>query len=348
MKNLEDKQPKRFLIVSTTAVGDTLMGTPALRALRESFPESQIHLLVNSKRREILRENPHVDRILEYRNNPVFRAILFLKTFLFRYDYVLVFHANEDIWKILRRVRYRICYNRQNYEDKSRRVFSLDFFPQHSIQKRLAMVEKVGGKKSTDYRYEYSVSQVYARWASEQLRKWGLSPEDRMVGMQLGAADAFKCWPVESFVEVARYLRSKLGVKIYLNASSVERKLTEPFFEIFGDEGVFLNPGETLSHSAALIQRCSLFITPDTGPMHMAIGLGIPLIGLFCPTELEDTGPLAYEKALVIRRPRTCDPCLNRDCTDNFCMRQITVEEVCSAAERMLRNDLPVKGETPA
>lgn len=347
MKNSEDKLPKRFLVVSTTAIGDTLMGTPALRALRESFPASEIHLLVSSKRRELLSENPHVDRILEYRNNPLSRALLFFKTLPSYYDYVLVFHANEDIWKILRVVRYGTFYNRQNYEDKGRRVFSLDSLPQHSIQKRLALVERAGGKKSSDYHYEYSVPQTYVRWASEQLRKWGLSPEDRIVGMQLGATDAFKCWPVESFVEVARYLRSRRRMKIYLNSSFGERKLTDRFLEIFGDKGVFFNPGETLSHSAAMIQRCSLFITPDTGPMHMAIGLGIPLIGLFCPTEVEDTGPLAYEKATIILKPRTCHPCLNRGCADNFCMRQITVEEVCLAAEGMLWKDLPGREETP-
>ncbi len=347
MKNSGDNLPKRFLVVSTTAIGDTLMGTPALRALRESFPASKIHLLVNSQRREILRENPHVDRILEYRNNSLFRALLFLKTIFSHYDYVLVFHANEDIWKILKVVRYGICYNRQNYEDKGLRVFSLDFLPRHSIQKRLALVEKVRGKKSTDYRYEYSIPPAYVQWASEQWGKWGLSSEDRMVGIQLGATDTFKCWPVESFVKVARYLHSRLGMKIYLNASSAENRLTELFLELFGSGGVFLNPGETISHSAALIQRCSLFITPDTGPMHMAIGLDIPLIGLFCPTELEDTGPLGYEKARIILKPRTCHPCLNRGCADNFCMKQITVEEVCLAADRMLRDGVLLQEETP-
>ena len=347
MKSSKDKPLKRFLIVSTTAVGDTLMGTPALRALRESFPGSEIHLLLHSQRRELLSENPHVDRILGYRNNLLFRGLLFLEAFPFQYDCVLVFHANEDIWKILKMVRYRICYNRQNYEDKGRAVFSLDSLPRHSIQKRLALVEKVGGKKSTDYRYEYSVPPICTGWASEQFSKWGISPGDRTVGFQLGAADAFKCWPVESYVEVARYLRSRLGMKIYLNASTADRRRTERFLELFGREDVFLGPVDSLSHSAALIQRCCLFITPDTGPMHMAIGLGIPLIGLFCPTELEDTGPLAYEKAEVILKPRTCHPCLNRACTDNFCMKQITVEEVCSAAERMLRKDFPVRKESP-
>jgi ADP-heptose:LPS heptosyltransferase len=81
--------------------------------------------------------------------------------------------------------------------------------------------------------------------------------------------------------------------------------------------------------------------------MHMAVGLGIPLIGLFCPTELEDTGPLGYEKALIISKPRTCDPCLNRGCGNNFCLKQITVEEVCLAAERMLRNEPGAREEIP-
>jgi ADP-heptose:LPS heptosyltransferase len=340
MKNSEDKRVPRFLVISTTGIGDILMGTPALRALRESFPSGEIHLLVNSRRKDLVSHNPHVDRVLGYRNNPWFRTLLYLKTFSYYYDYVLVFHSNEDILRVLKLVRYGLSYNRQNYEDHGRRLFYLNSLPRHSVQKRLALVEKVGGKKSADYRYEYAIPQRGAQWASDQLNQWGLSPEDRIVGMQPGAADAFKCWPVEYFVEVARYLQSEHGTKIYLNVSTAERALAERFLQLFGRKGVMVNPGERLSHSAALIQRSALFITPDTGPMHMAIGLGIPLIGLFSPTEVEETGPLAYEKAMLIRKPKTCDPCRRRECRDNLCMRQITVEEVCLAADHMLRNDI--------
>jgi ADP-heptose:LPS heptosyltransferase len=346
MKTSEGKPPKRFLVVSTTAVGDTLMGTPALRALRESFPESEIHILVHSKRKELLQENPHVDRILGYRNNAVCRAILFLKTFRSPYDTILIFHANEDVWKILKILPYRVCYNRQGFAAEDRNVFSFGSLPGHSVQKRLALVRKAGGKESSDTRYEYSLPSFRARWALEQWNKWGLSPEDRMVGMQLGAADSFKTWPLESFVEVARHLRLQ-GVKIYLNTSREERNLTRRFLDLAGSGGIFFNPEKTLSHSAALIQRCSLFITPDTGPMHIAAALGVPLIGLFCPTELDDTGPLACEKVLIIRKPRTCEPCLNRNCPDNVCMKQITAEEVCRAAERMLGGDFSSPGGDP-
>jgi ADP-heptose:LPS heptosyltransferase len=339
MKILEDKPAPRFLVVSTTGIGDILMGTPALRVLRESFPSSEIHLLVNSKRKDLVRHNPHVDRVLGYRNNPGSRALLFCQTVFTYYDYVLVFHSNEDILKILRVVRYGTSFNRQRYEDRGRRLFPLASLPTHSIQKRLALVEKVGGKEIPDYRYEYAVPASGVRWASARLEQRGISLRDPIVGMQLGAADFFKCWPVEFFVEVARYLRSKHGAKIYLNLSPPERALGERFRQLFGSQDVICHPGEDLSHSAALIQRCTLFITPDTGPMHVAIGLGIPLIGLFCPTEVEETGPLAYEKAVVIRKPKTCDPCRSRECPDNHCMRQITVREVCLAADHLLRND---------
>jgi ADP-heptose:LPS heptosyltransferase len=335
MKRSESNSRKHFLVVSTTGIGDTLMGTPALRALRESFPESRIHLLVNSRRKDLVAGNPHVDRIIEYRNNSLFRALLFFKALPF-YDTVLVFHANEDIWNILRLIRYGVCYNRQNYRREERRVFPLNSLPAHSIQKRMALVEKAGGKPSTDYRYEYSASPGEMKWATRQLARRGISPQDRLVGIQLGAADSFKRWAVESFAEVARYLKAKHGVKIYLNASSEETGLVNKFFSLFGNDGVFQITRKNLSQSAALIQRCSLFITPDTGPMHMAVGLKVPLLGLFCPTGVEVTGPLDYSPAMVIQKTVPCNPCLVRDCRENFCMRQISVEEVCEAADRML------------
>jgi len=336
MKNSEDSSPQRFLVISTTGIGDTLMGTPALRALRKSFPHSEIHFLVNSKYKELVIGNPHIDRILEYRNNPLFRALLFLKTFKTRYDYVLIFHANEDIWKILKKIRYGTCYNRQSYVDEARRVFSLDSLPRHSIQRRLALVERVGGKKSQDYRYEYKLPEDQVCWAEKKLAEWGIKPGDCLVGMQVGAADRYKCWPLESFAALARYLQARYGAKIYLNLSPKEKGLVGQFSRFMGGQGFFYHAGSLLSQSAALIQRCSLFISNDTGPMHMAIGLKVPLIALFCPTDADVTGPLAHPQAVSIQKKIPCNPCRVRGCTDNFCMKQISVVEVCRATDRLL------------
>jgi ADP-heptose:LPS heptosyltransferase len=336
MKRSRADSPKRLLVVSTTGIGDTLMGTPALRALRESFPESEIHLLVNAKRKELVAKNPHVDRVMEYRNNPLHRMLLFFRNLPYEYDQVLVFHANEDIWPVLRGIRYGVCYNRQNFRNEEKRVFPLDSLPRHSVQRRLALVEKIGGKKTADYRYEFPLPADARNWASKKLREWGISPGDVVVGFQLGAADLFKCWPVENFAAVAEYLRSSRRAKLYVNVSPQETSLGQRFLELTGKEEIFLTPGGNLFQSAALIQRCNLFITPDTGPMHMAIGLGVPLIALFCPTSVEETGPLEYEEAVILKKERTCQPCLTRGCRDNFCMKQITVEEVCQAADRVL------------
>lgn len=342
MKKSGNNSPKRFLVVSTTAIGDTLMGTPALRALRESFPESEIHLLVNAKRKEVVAGNPHVDRVLPYRNNLFHRLLLFFRR-LPHYDTVLVFHANEDIWGILNAVRYGVCHTRQDFQDAGRRVIKLDSLPRHSIQKRLALVEKAGGKTAEDFRYEFSIPPGLQDWAAQLLNERGIFPQDPLVGLQLGAADLFKCWPVEFFAQTARHLRSSRGAKIYVNAAPGEKELVDRFLNLAGEEGIVVTPGEDLLRSAALIQRCHVFITPDTGPMHMAIGLGVPLIGLFCPTNVEDTGPLGYDKAVILIKERTCQPCLNRECKDNFCMRQISVEEVCGAAERILDASLSTR-----
>ncbi len=330
------------MVVSTTAIGDTLMGTPALRALRESFPESEVHLLVNSIRREVVARNPHVDRVLSYRNNLFYRLLLSFRRLPY-YNTVLVFHANEDIWGVLDAVHYGVCYTRQDFQDAGRRVFKLDSLPRHSIQKRLALVEKAGGRKSEDFRYEFSIPSSLQGWAAQHLKERGFLPQDPIVGLQLGATDLFKCWPVEFFAQTARYLRSSRRAKIYVNAASAEKELVSRFLDLAGEEGILVTPREDLLRSAALIQRCRVFISPDTGPMHMAIALGVPLIGLFCPTNVEDTGPLGYDKAVILRKERTCQPCQNRECKDNFCMKQITVEEVCLAAGQVLDASFSVR-----
>jgi ADP-heptose:LPS heptosyltransferase len=308
MKRSESNSRKHFLVVSTTGIGDTLMGTPALRALRESFPESAIHLLVNSRRKDLVAGNPHVDRILEYRNNSLFRALLFFKALPFYYDTVLVFHVN-DLWKILRNVRYGVCLNRQGYRDPERKVIPFDQLPKHTVQKRLALVERAGGKKSEDYRYDFTLSQEHTRWAQKKMAEWGMEPGERLVGMQIGAADRYKCWPLESFAEVAGYLQKKYQFKIYLNGSPGEKDIIKRFAARMGGRGVYHYSSNSLLRSAALIQACSLFISNDTGPLHMAFALKVPLLGLFCPTDAEVTGPLGHPQAVSLQKTIPCKPC---------------------------------------
>ena len=330
------RMPERFLVISTTGIGDTLMATPALRALRERFPQSQIHFVVYSTRRDLVLRNPHLDRIFAYRNNIFSRFLLYLQTRRCRYDVVLVFHANDDILKLLPRLRFGACYNRQGIQNPQRKIFSLHPPERHSIKKRLAMVEQISGSHSEDYRYEFRLKEGMARWADAKLREWGLAPGELLVGLQLGAAGAFRRWPAESFAEVARRLRAKHQAKIFVNASVEEAELVRDFAKNLGDQDFFFHPRTQISQAAALIGSCSLFITPDTGPMHVAIGLGVPLIALFVPPDPEETGPLDYPGAVVIKKERTCSPCLVRKCLDNFCVRQITPEEVCNAADRLL------------
>lgn len=335
-KSADRKTPERFLVISTTAIGDTLMGTPALRALRESFPHARIEVMVHSRRKGLLRANPHVDQIIPYRNNGLYRWFLSRKLRNRFYDRVLIFHANDDVLRIFRNLRYGDCFTRQNLADPAKRIFRLENLPRHSILKRMALVEKMGGAFSADYQYAMALPEAAIRWAAAALSRWGLLPTDRIVGFQLGANDPFKCWPVENFAGVARRLHSRYGAKIYLNATRQEKNLVKEFLKSFGERDVFYHWGGAVSQSAALIRACSLFVSPDTGPMHMAIALQVPLIALFCPTDCRDTGPLGYEKARIIQKAPTCNPCRSRGCQDNFCMKQITVEEVCEAADRIL------------
>ena len=336
LKSADRKTPERFLVISTTAIGDTLMGTPALRALRESFPGSRIEVLVSSRRKELLRGNPDVDRIIPYHNNLLCRKLLSWQLRRQFYDRVLIFHANDDVLAILRNLRYGECLSRQNFADPDRRIVRLENLPAHSIRKRLALVERAGGKGSTNYQYTLNLPKAGTGWAAGRLSRWGISEEDLLVGLQLGANDLFKCWPPESFGEVALYLRSAYGAKVFLNASRPEKALVQRFLRKAGRENVFFHFGTSISRSAALIRACSLFISPDTGPMHLAMGLKVPLIALFGPTDPLNTGPLDYEKALVIRKQPPCSPCRSRNCEDNFCMQTITVQEVCEAADRLI------------
>ena len=93
-----------------------------------------------------------------------------------------------------------------------------------------------------------------------------------------------------------------------------------------------------MRETAALIEKMNIFITNDTGPMHIAFALKTPTVALFSPTDPGICGPYRDEKPIVIEKPKTCTPCIGKKCDQPICMEQITVEEVIEAAESLFKN----------
>jgi ADP-heptose:LPS heptosyltransferase len=337
---------QRILVVSCTAIGDTLLSTPALRSLREAYPQARIALLINSAYLELFRNHPHIDHLIPYRGG--WRGFLCLAAHLRarKFDLACILHGNEPqatplawlsgarfIFKLPNTSRFRFLLT------NTAPVLTWDDF-EHGIDQRLA-VAKLAGGSSTDRRMTLPIDDSARREAASLLAVHGLTADAPLVVLQAGASTASRRWAPSRFIELGRrLLAERPEVRLVLTGSPAEQPLTDAIATGIGDARAWSAAGKVpLPLLPALIEHCALMVTGDTGPMHLAVTVGTPVVALFAVSDWHRSGP-AYDldRHVVIQKWRTCDPCLSKNCpyVEPICMENISVDEVFEVVAGLL------------
>ena len=175
------------------------------------------------------------------------------------------------------------------------------------------------------------------KWAEQRLRDLGFMDGRLLVGINPGATYGLaKCWSPDRFAELGKRLVEKSKASVLLFGKEEEGPIAKEIVRHLGSKGADLTGQTRLLQLAALLERCRLLVTNDTGTMHLSAAVGTPVVALFGSTDPVTTGPWG-EGHLVIRKEVPCSPCLKRICpTDHQCMERITVEEVEEAVVRRL------------
>jgi len=334
-------EPRRFLIVSTTGIGDTLWATPAIRALKETFPECYIGVLTNPAGFELLQENPDIDGLFIFRRGlrGIFSLPLLLRALRKgRFEIVFIFHASDRIiWPIsfLTGAAEIIGIEGQNKE--------LDFVLTqrlalqnniHGIEARLNLINLIGAETSNKSISIYLTGKD-REGAQRFFKNNGITQDTLLVGLHPGAQKPFKCWPQENFTTLGNILTERFKCRIIITGDSGEEALAQKVATKI--KGAISVAGRlSLRGTAAITEKMALFVTNDTGPMHVAFALRTPTIALFCPTDSMLCGPYHAEKVVVIEKPKTCNPCIGKNCDNPKCMEQITVSDVLSSVDLLL------------
>ncbi|HUD00722.1 MAG TPA: glycosyltransferase family 9 protein [Rhabdochlamydiaceae bacterium] len=323
----------RFLIVSTTGLGDTLWGTPAIRALRETYPAAYIGVITSSMGKQVLQSSPHIDEIFVVKEPPLFSLFKLLPTLIKRkIAKILIFHISQrpmlPFCTLLGAGRI-IGTEKINKDLDFLLTDKLETKRIHEIERRLQIVEAAGAK-SVSKHMEFFPSPEDHQKAS------ALLPSGLVIGLHPGAKDKFKQWPPSHFITLGRRLKEKLGCQIVVTGTPAEKSLVEEIVNsIEGAVGIY--EGVSIPTFAALIGKLSLYITNDTGPLHIACATTTPTIALFTPTDPVLCGPYFAPHVLVLQKKPTCFPCLRKKCNDPFCMLQISTDEVMGAALHLLK-----------
>ena len=369
LKRALDKRPRpagelgtpairRILAISCTALGDTLLSTPGLRALRLTYPQAHITLLVHPALQTLFTGLAEVDELITYDGK--WRGFARVARLLKRpgYDLAAIFHGNEPQatpLAYLSGARYVFKLpnnNRWNFLLSNREpVLAWDDLG-HGIDQRLAVARLAGATGDYSRRMTVPINAEGEIGVAQALaeRGWQAAP---IVALQPGASTMSRRWPRSRFIEAARQLAElRPDLRFVVTGSPAEAALCqevaagiEAAAPLAGGTRAWASAGQLpLIALPALLQRASLLVTGDTGPMHLAIAVDTPVVALFAVSDPARSGPgYDLERHIVIRKWRTCDPCYSKNCpyAEPICMDNISVAEVIAAVDCILSRKTP-------
>ena len=320
-KNPRSGEP-RILVVSTTGVGDSLWGSPAIRALRKKHPQGYIALLTSPIGKQLFQNNPYLDEIFTLTNSALLSSIRLLgalrkKTF----DTALIFHLSQrPILPLVSLTGPSKIVGTEGINKGLDHLLTdpIKQSPIHEIQRRL----NIAGCEDSSPEMELFLTEDENETALKHLPNTHL-----IIGMHPGAKDKFKQWDPKHFVELGRKLAQEKGATLMITGDKGEAPLAEQIASSI--PGAISVAGKLpVRTTAALIEKFDLFITNDTGPMHIAFAMGTPTLALFAPTDPKLCGPYQISHGTVLQKPRSCTPCIRKKCRSPFCMEQLSPDEV--------------------
>ena len=344
----------RFLIVRLGALGDIVHAIPVAAALRRSFPTARIDWLVSAKHREILDLVPVIDRRLVINDrggagggSSFVSAIRELRSA--RYDVVLdlqgliksaVLARSSGAPRVLgfssRYARERLArlFYTEAYDPGRGGIYD-PRETRHVVAINLSLLETIG---LTVARPEFPIDPL----DSEAVRQVAALTGGRYAILNPGAAWPNKRWPPARFAALARALRERRGIASVILWGPGEEPIAHKIVASAPGAAV-LAPKTTIADLVAVARGSALIVSGDTGPMHVAAALGVPVVGIFGPTRPSRNGPLDA-RDVTVTRDTSCQCHHLRQCTrDRMCLEDIEVDEVLRAVERRL-SDVPSRG----
>lgn len=335
----------RILIRGTNWLGDVIMSLPAVWAIRKAYPEAGISVLAKPWVADLYRFCPAVDEVIIYQSpgrhegiRGKYRLARELKERDFQLAILLQNAIEAAIITKLAGIPRRAGYNTDgrgllltHAVAKNKEIARV-----HQSRYYLHMVTKLGCP-AVETGALLGVDEKKRRAAMEMIKKRGWDGQKPLVGMAVGAAyGPAKKWLPERFAAVADRLIDNFDARVVILGSVHDRPQAAAVLEAMRHPACDLTGETTLAEAVALIAQLRIMIANDSGLMHIAGALNVPVIAIFGSTNPAATSPLG-NNTQVIYKAVDCSPCLKKTCPTDFrCMTSIPAEEVYFAAERIL------------
>ncbi|MGB2599591.1 MAG: lipopolysaccharide heptosyltransferase II [Candidatus Omnitrophota bacterium] len=340
-------RPKRILITRTDRLGDVVLSTPVIRHLRKLFPDAYLAFMVRPENRDVAANNPHLDEVIIYDKYVAQKSFPATVKFALelkkrRFDTAIALHPTNrvHVMLFLAGIAARIGYGRK-----------MGFL----LTRSLPHGKQEGVKHEADYNFDllgkagfdvegaditpYIVTSDEEKRTVDSMQK-SEEMEEGFIAIHAGASCPSKRWPAERFARVGDILSEKHNLKIALVGGNETEKYSSLVTSKMRRKPVDLTGGLLLGELAEFLSRCRVFISNDSGPVHVATAVKAPVLAIFGRKDPglspKRWGPLG-EKCVVLHKDVGCKKCRAHNCDKDFeCLKAISIEEVVEAAEKLI------------
>ncbi len=335
---------KSVVVIRPDEIGDVVLTTPLLRELRRSLPTARIGFVVKPATFNIVEKCPYADGVyaaplgLTFGGRSQWKQFLSLRRFAIdhlRGQYELAIYPRRDTDWYGGRMLTALCGARwrigQGTDPRGLTHLAPPSESPHDAERTLDLLRWIGGSVE---------SNLPELWTTpDDVNKIQL-PDGPLLATCLAAGGARKIWLVERYAQVFRELIDKLGAKVVVVGAKADQPLAAQLVNSLGSHVIDLTGQTTLRETAEVLRRCQMYIGNDTGPMHIAAAVNVPVVGVFCDLIGGDPraiysparfAPMGVPSRIV--QPRVATPPCTISCvaSEPHCIKSITVEDVLAA-----------------
>jgi heptosyltransferase-2 len=336
---------KKILVTFLMHLGDLVLTTPFLHALRKAAPGAEITYLVDQKLEDVVLYNPNIDHVWtidKKGKDDNLKSLLAMSRRISEahFDVLINLHPNERCSFIDAMAHVPVKVGASHF------LFRPFFHPclklnrtLHAADMYLDVLKRLGVRDLSHEGLEIFPGPEHREKADAFWKKEGVTADTELIGFNIGSAVETKRWAPERFAQVADAL-GREGYRTVFFGGPMDLEMVQDAVRHMKTKPIIATGQFSIGALAAAMGRCCLIITNDSGPMHVAISQKVPIVAMYGPSHPDLYGPYTKDAIIVTAIP-PCDGCrkgMKHHCDDMRCMRELTVGQVLAAAHTMLND----------
>lgn len=352
----------KILVNALSGIGDALMFTPALKLLKEAYPDSEVHALVMFKAvKDFYERNSNINEVIhfDFLTEGFIKSLKFILSLRSKYDISInVYPSNRKEYNVINfligaKRRATVKYLRKDFQNFGflNNVTILENDSLHNVQTNIKLCEKLTNLNlRNEPILEFPLTDSDFSFSADLLARLNINKADLVIGFHPGSAilknQANRRWEPEKFAELGRTLIEKNKAKVLVFGGPTEDELKETIVKQINLPNVFSISSHNLTESAAVMKRCNVFVTNDSSLMHIASALQLKVVAIIGPTNPNYIYPWKTEHKIVSLN-LDCAPCFIysprplicfRDDVKFKCIKELDVQRVYKALEEFLNS----------